>query len=99
MTLSADSLARKVAQPWDRIWLQFYGADWEDLHGDTEPAPEMTWAQNKINDSDVEYVRAAALAPMREALQALVETYGDYSRAAEFVEAMAKAERLVKGEE
>jgi hypothetical protein len=34
---------------------------------------------------------------MREALQALVETYGNYSRAAEFVAAMQKAERIVKG--
>jgi hypothetical protein len=41
----------------------------------------------------------SALAPMREALQALVETYGDYSRAEEFVAAMAKAERLLKGEQ
>lgn len=46
-------------KPPDRIWLQFIGADKSDLtkEGLFQRAPEITWCQDKIFDTDIEYVR------------------------------------------
>ena len=92
----ADSLARKVAQQDDLLSKLDSIAREFDNYDYGLPMGEENLEQMR---AEIDKYDAEALAPMREALQALVETYGDYSRAAEFVEAMAKAERLVKGKQ
>ena len=66
----------------DRIWLQVYGADAAELShpGELlEPCDEITWCQHKINDTDVEYVRAEATKELREALCTLINS-AEYQR-------------------
>ena len=92
----ADSLARKVAQQDDLLSKLDSIAREFDNYDYGLPMGRENLEQMR---AEIDKYDAEALAPMREALQALVETYGDYSRAAEFVEAMAKAERLVKGKQ
>lgn len=50
--------------PPSKIYLQFYGADKFDLKAwafweKPEPAEEITWCQDRIFDTDIEYVRAS----------------------------------------
>lgn len=57
--------------PPDRIYLQYYGADFGELTDDemnTEPsAGDVCWCADKIYDTDVEYVRADKLRELAKA--------------------------------
>ena len=43
----------------DRIWLQTCGDSMSEWYG------EITWCQDKVNDDDVEYVRADSIEALR----------------------------------
>lgn len=47
-----------MTEPPDRIWLQWHGADKDDLTPEElEMRGEVTWCSDKMFDTDVEYVR------------------------------------------
>ena len=55
-----------------RIWLQVHG-DSDSINWD-EPTDEVTWCEDKINDSDTEYILASDYNQLQEAL----EKYGQH---------------------
>lgn len=59
--------------PHTRIFLQFYGADLEDLTPEerSKPAEEITWCRDKIYDTDVAYVLESSVAFMQEQINQL----------------------------
>jgi len=68
----------KQPAPPDRIWLQWEGADSEDIlpsQCDIEPLlGDVTWCKDRQFDTDVEYVRAAAdSTELREAANGALE--------------------------
>lgn len=50
----------------ERIYLQYYC---EDDFGDLVEAYEITWCQDQINDSDIEYVLASKVSEQQEQKQ------------------------------
>ena len=52
------------------IWLQWYGDADPDEAGEPDHE-DVTWCEDKINDSDVEYVSADALATAEERIKEL----------------------------
>ena len=48
-------------KPPERIWLQYYGDGDPEYDGPVD-FDEMYWCQDKVNEHDIEYVKAELLA-------------------------------------
>jgi hypothetical protein len=56
-------------KPHERIWLQYHDEDGEP----NDYGESVTWCKDKINDTDVEYVRADAAVAQSKEIRELVE--------------------------
>ncbi|MDH3671722.1 MAG: hypothetical protein OES46_11220 [Gammaproteobacteria bacterium] len=60
-----------MTEPYRKIWLQVEPGGERPEHADLWDLAETTWCQHRLNDGDIEYIRADLIKPMFSREQAL----------------------------